>query len=415
MKIRGRIIQNVVTASLALTLLACGQEVGSPSFDPQITRLPSIGLAGSLAPNLAVGPDDELIMSWTEPSGDGYALRFAQFVDGHWDDPATVATGDNWFVNWADFPSVVPVSDQIWAAHWLARQPAGGYAYDVQLSISGDGGSTWSEPTLAHTDNTESEHGFLSIYPQDDGFGFVYLDGRKQVNEFTDDPNDTGMTLRSATLTSERVLKDEQLVDSLICDCCQTDVAMTVDGPVAVYRNRTENEIRDIYITRRVDGRWTQGQPVSNDGWEIPGCPVNGPEIYADGKDVVVAWFTAADDIPKVKFARSTDSGKKFSAPLQISETGTTGHVGLSVDHNGDAWVIWQTSAGDGEVELTVRRVTANDQMSTIHKITAKGEAAAISVPQIATQGEQLILAWTEGEYGSTRIVTAEVRLPGRD
>ena len=190
---------------------------------------------------------------------------------------------------------------------------------------------------------------------------------------------------------------------------------MTIDGPVAVYRNRTESEIRDIYITRRVDGQWTQGQPISNDGWEIPGCPVNGPEIYADGTDVVVAWFTAADGLPKVKFARSTDAGKSFSAPLEISETGTTGHVGLTVDHNGDAWVVWQTSAGDGEVELTVRRVTANDEMSAIHKFTEKGEAAAISVPQIATQGENLILAWTEGKHGSTRIVTAEMRLPGRD
>ena len=120
-------------------------------------------------------------------------------------------------------------------------------------------------------------------------------------------------------------------------------------------------------------------------------------------------------DLPKVKFARSTDGGKSFSEPLQISETGTTGHVGLTVDHNGDAWVIWQTSAVDGEVELTVRRVSALDELSPIHKITAKGEAAAISVPQIASQGEQLILAWTQGEHGSTRIVTAEMRLPGQD
>ena len=44
---------------------------------------------------------------------------------------------------------------------------------------------------------------------------------------------------------------DERAVlDARACDCCQTDAAMTSAGPVVVYRNRTEEEIRDIYIAR---------------------------------------------------------------------------------------------------------------------------------------------------------------------
>ena len=54
------------------------------------------------------------------------------------------------------------------------------------------------------------------------------------VNEVTDDVAASGMTLRRASLSLDLVLSNELLVDGLICDCCQTDVAITSKGPVAV-------------------------------------------------------------------------------------------------------------------------------------------------------------------------------------
>jgi hypothetical protein len=220
------------------------------------------------------------------------------------------------------------------------------------------------------------------------------------------------MTLRAAILTTEGELVDEQLVDNLICDCCQTDIAVSSDGPIAVYRNRTESEIRDIYVTRRVDDRWTKGLPISNDHWEIFGCPVNGPEIAAQGSDVAVAWFTGANETPTVKFVRSADSGRTFAAPIEIASGKLLGHVGMTFDTQGDAWVTWQASAGEGETELRLRRVHANNELGPVHTIVAKGGVAAFSVPQILSDGQHLVVAWTEGEYGSTRVVSGKIALP---
>ena len=413
MNISQMIVRLAITVNVVLLAVACSQDASPPSFDPQLSQFPSIGAAGSMAPSISRGHDDSIVMSWIEPSGEGHALQFVVLGDDGWGEQRTVTSGEDWFVNWADFPSVVPVSNDLWGAHWLVRQPAGGYAYDVHLSLSHDQGDTWSESMLAHTDNTESEHGFVSIYPQDDGFGFVYLDGRKQVNEYTEDPNETGMTLRAATVNSEGKLLNQQLVDSLICDCCQTDIAMTAEGPVAIYRNRTKDEIRDIYVTRNVNGQWTEGMSINDDYWEIPGCPVNGPEIFARGDNVVAAWFTAANGSPKVKFARSTNAGRTFSAQLDIADGKTMGHIGMTVDLNGDAWIVSQSPAGDGEVTLTLRRVSAGGQLSPMHTFTAKGDVAAFSVPQIAAQDDRLILAWTQGEYGETRIMSAQMSVPG--
>ena len=67
----------------------------------------------------------------------------------------------------------------------------------------------------------------------------------------------------------------EAVIDSSTCDCCQTDVAVSANGPIAVYRDRTHDEIRDIFVTRFEDGSWQPGERLHADNWEIPGCPVH--------------------------------------------------------------------------------------------------------------------------------------------
>ena len=75
-----------------------------------------------MGPNLAVGPGGQIVLSWMAPDGAGHRLDFSVRQADGWSAPVTVARGDNWFVNWADFPSVVPLGGRLWAAHWLASQ-----------------------------------------------------------------------------------------------------------------------------------------------------------------------------------------------------------------------------------------------------------------------------------------------------
>ena len=86
-----------------------------------------------------------------------------------------------------------------------------------------------------------------------------------------------------------------------------------------VYRDRSENEIRDIYYTRRVNGSWMPPQTVFADNWEIAGCPVNGPAVAAEGNSVAVAWFSSPGESgPQVKVSFSGDNGKRFNKPIRI-------------------------------------------------------------------------------------------------
>ena len=51
------------------------------------------------------------------------------------------------------------------------------------------------------------------------------------------------------------IKRAEAAIDTRVCECCPTDVAVTSEGAVAVYRNRSASDVRDIYVTRRVAGR----------------------------------------------------------------------------------------------------------------------------------------------------------------
>ena len=407
-----RIYRTAALLCLASIMAACGNGADSAADHYQTRVLDSPAGHGSLAPNLVTGTDGTVVLSWIEVDGDTATLRFAVFENDIWRDKGTAATGENWFVNWADFPSVVPVAESLWAAHWLVRRAAGGYAYDIHAAFSDDAGNTWSPPFTPHSDGTDTEHGFVTFFPSDGRVGMLWLDGRKMVNEY--DENDigaNGMTLRAATFGADIVPAGEMIVDDLICDCCQTDVAVTSAGPVAVYRNRTVDEIRDIHLTRFVDGEWQAGTAVGDDNWEIPGCPVNGPVIQADGSSIAVAWFSAANAQPKVQVAWSNNAGQSLSDPVTVADGGLLGHVGAAMLPTGDMAVTWLSNAGGGAAELHVRRVSPTGESGPDRVIAEAAGIAAFSVPQVILAGDSLLMAWTDKSTDQSRVRTALVPL----
>jgi hypothetical protein len=391
-----RLMKSPIVVLAAIVMVACDPNEAVVESMPESGVLPVAAAAGSMGPNLISGADGTIVLSWLEPEGEGHALRHSRLQGGSWSVPRTVAKGDNWFVNWADFPSVVPISDSLWAAHWLVSQESGGYAYDVRTALSADSGDTWSESVIPHTDGTDTEHGFVSLFADSGGVGMIWLDGRKMVNEY-DETNKiaSGMTLRSATFDRDLLPFKEALVDDLICDCCQTDIAITADGPIAVYRNRTVSEIRDIYVSRREFGEWQPGHPVGDDNWEIAACPVNGPVIQAAESTVAVAWFTAPNESPRVKVAWSDDAGRSFGQPVEVATDQPLGHVGATLLDDGDLALSWLRSAGGGSAELLLSRISRSGEISVPHVVKEAADVFAFSVPQLSRDGDMLIVAWT--------------------
>ena len=225
-------------------------------------------------------------------------------------------------------------------------------------------------------------------------------------NEVTDDPTSSGMTLRAAIVNGDDALQAEQLVDDLICDCCQTDVALAASGPVAVYRDRSVDEVRDIFVTRHIDDRWQTGKPIANDNWEISGCPVNGPSISANGNTVAIAWFTAAKS-PLVNVAISTNSGESFSDPNEIVRGETLGRVAVVILDDGDLAVSWLVADDSNYSAVKVRRVKSDATLGPIRVVAST--ATGLSVPQMVRVNADLVFAWTEARDDGAHIASASV------
>ena len=71
-----------------------------------------------------------MVMSWTEPDGEGFAVKTATLQDGNWSTPVTATTSKNLFVNWADFPTIAAFSDGTLAVSWLQQSAQISYSYD---------------------------------------------------------------------------------------------------------------------------------------------------------------------------------------------------------------------------------------------------------------------------------------------
>lgn len=377
--------------------------------------LTSPAALGSTTPNLAVAADGRIYMSWLEPADTAgrYALRFAVLDPGdptRWSAPQTIRTGSDFFVNWADFPSIRVLDGGLLATHWLQRTGRGSYAYGVRIAISRDGGKRWSTPIMPHRDSSETEHGFVTLWPERDGLGAAWLDGRKFKKEGHDAHNE--MMLVSTTVRPNGVLGRELRLDERTCDCCQNAAAATADGPVVVYRDRSAGEIRDIYVTRRVHGAWTAGVPVHADNWKIAACPVNGPAIAASSRRVAVAWFTAANDTPRVKMAFSSNAGASFGSPVVVDDGNPAGRVDVAVLPDGGALVSWIERSGGEAAEVRARRIDASGRRGRAVTIAVGSAARASGFPRMAVtrRGSNVVFAWTApGRPSAIRVARARL------
>jgi hypothetical protein len=399
-------------AALALVAVSvplfASTPLGSQSTNGGVIPIESPAGPSSAQPQLTVSSRG-VLLSWIERSGDLATLKFAERTKDGWTQARAVSSGRDWFVNWADVPSVVRLADGSLYGHWLQKSGPDTYAYDVRLARSTDDGKTWGASFLPHSDGTKTEHGFASLYqmPGTGGLGLVWLDGRAMKTGHGEHGGGD-MSVRSATYDKAGKQLTEGAVDLRVCECCPTTAAVTAEGPIVAYRDRSESEIRDIYVSRFVGGKWSEPTPVHRDNWQIAACPVNGPALSSDGRTVALAWFTAKGDEGHTFIAFSSDSGQTFGKPIRLDDTSALGRVDAALLPDGSAMATWIEFA-DGKAQFRMRRVTPTGERGQAMTVAGLTANRASGYPRMARFGDELIFAWTESGTPST-VKTA--RLP---
>jgi hypothetical protein len=366
----------------ALKVEALGSPAGANSSVPQMTA-----------------QGNRVVLSWVEQAGTKSTLRFAERTASGWSAAMTVVSSDRLMVNSADVPSVRAMPDGSFAAHWMRENGPDPEAYDLRVAWSADG-KQWTPPVAPNGDKTVTQHGFATLFPiADGGTGVVWLDGRTTHGEEGD------MQLRSATFDKAHKPLGESLVDSRVCECCPTSVAVSADGPIAAYRDRSPADIRDIFVTRLDAGKWSTPVLVHRDNFKVEACPINGPSVTASGKDVAVAWFTAPNDKQQSFVAFSHDGGRTFGKATKVEDEGTLGRMQVALDSTGAAIVGWVEFANEKST-FKVRRIDATGTRGPSVVVAA---VSGTRFPRLAVANNEAVLAWTESEKDSSRVKTARI------
>jgi hypothetical protein len=387
---------NRAATTLAIVLLTACFNSACLNAQSPVQQIPVPSSAGAAEPFLSATADGSLLLSWIEAG----SVRMARYRGPKWSAASTIVQRDDLFVNWADFPSVVEMPGGTLLAHWLQKSGAGAYAYDIRVARSKDGGKSWSPSVILHEDRIEGEHGFVSLVPDT---------SRPLVHALWLNGGAADMSLRYATVDANGRIAGRAELDGRTCECCGTGMALTADGLVAAYRDRTADEVRDISVVRSTKGGWTKPVTLNNDHWTINGCPVNGPQLDARGRDVVAAWFTGAANQPRVYVAFSGDAGATFGKPVRIDGSAPTGRVDVLLLPDRSAFVTWIDGAGT-DTAFVARRVTRDGKSGPIVTIAKSTTAHAAGFPRAAQIGRDTYVAWTELQP-EKRIRVARIRL----
>ncbi|THH41045.1 hypothetical protein [Neolewinella litorea] len=416
----GRVAALLPVVLLLLGLVGCGPtEPGEPASQTvaqpeNCTTLPE----GSRLPRFGAG-QGRLMLSYVvsdETSGDRLFAR--EYEEGNWGPDEEITAGDQWFVNWADYPSVKPFGDRLFY-HYLAYSGEGTYDYDVRFGTEKGPAATASQ--VLHTDGIPAEHGFVSSAHLPDGnLQVTWLDGRNTKatgaadhgGEHAHHGGGGPMTLRTATLSPNGTVSGRTELDDRVCDCCNTATVATDQRTLVAYRDRSEEEVRDIgFITRNAAGQWSEPKLVHSDGWQVTGCPVNGPALAANAEGAIaVAWYSAAEGVPRIQFARFDSSSESFAEPVVLDDQDPLGRVDIKLGPDGTAYVLGVSSTGDADRAAINLWTISPDNEWQVQTVTTTTTARSAGFPRLALHDGRIMVAHTLTDGDQPEVAVCTVR-----
>lgn len=391
------------------TLLALSSIHSQPrSIDPPAKN-------DSGMPFLTSGPDGAVYLAWTEstPAKEN-ALRFSKWNGVTWSAPETIAQGRHWFTNWADFGSLTVLKDGSMLAHWLPRAEAGSkFGYGIRIARRDPDKPVWRNIHGVSLDEKVDYAGFFTFAPQSGAATYLAppSDGTKTSSAHDHDAEGHRKTLRFVEFRADGSVGAENEIDADVCSCCQTALGKTRTGWIAAYRDHLPGEIRDISVIRYAAGAWTAPQPLHRDGWKINGCPTDGPSLHSGGGSrVAIAWLTRANGVPKVQLAISKDDGRTFGAPLRIDSGNPLGRPSIALYDESTYLITWLERLASGQVEVRIRRVTADGAASEPITVSQAPLGRASGFPKAIVSGDNIILAWRDDRVRAVLLKKSDLK-----
>lgn len=372
-------------------------------------------------PAIAVGPDGTAFVAWVEhrPGKEANVWLSHFDVEGKpLGSSVRVNPNDGEATAWRGDPPTVAVSKEgdIYVG-WTARDEGATRASKLYVSVSRDGGRGFGPPSKVNDDVKPCVHGMHSLVVAYDGRIYVaWLDERNvaPVQAAATAPlhmhtESNREVFFSSSVDGGRTFSPNLRVATEACPCCKTSLAAARDGRVYVgWRQVLPGDYRHIAVASTVDGGRTFSSPtvVSDDGWQIAGCPVSGAALWvASSGELNVLWYTAGSaEGPGLYWAKSRDGARSFTPRRKFAESGGQGTPALADSGGNSLCAVWD-GGGTGARPLAAR-LSENGE-SGVHIALAD----AGQLPAASGAGGRLFVAYLS-ETNGVWLTHAEVLNP---
>jgi hypothetical protein len=167
----------------------------------------------------------------------------------------------------------------------------------------------------------------------------------------------------------------------------------------AAWRHIFPGSIRDIAFASSTDGGLHFGPlvRVSEDNWELNGCPEDGPAMAAETSGVIhIVWPTLVTDgdPQKALFYATSRDGKTFSPRARVPTAAATNpsHPQLTLTPDGGSVIVWDETV-DGVRRVSMTRVSRTGAFGP-SQVLSGSEPAIYPVTVRPVTGD-LLVAWT--------------------
>src|ERR1035437_1487273 len=357
----------------ALLALSAARAVEArPKPTVQIEELASPALSDTAGVSLAGTRDGLVWLSWADRTGNEIALRFSTFdlAAKKWSAPNPIMEDGRSF-HLLEWPGVFPTLSLGANGRAIAAGIFGYAAHNLETGVwfrqTADGGKTWGKIAWLSQDSTlDIENVALT----------TLADGRILVTWF--DGRDYRKRVKNVMQLFARVIGEsgpDLLIDPSVPRFSQLALTAFPDGGALLAYNGYTDDNRFTVRTARFRGhKWDNSRSLDNDVGRA-----TGPRLASDGGRVVAAWFTAADNDPRVFASCSPDAGARFLMPLRLDNGKPTGCVDTLILHDGALLITWLEI--DGSVWL--RRVTPDFTAAEPVRLAPAGATSVKTVPRV--------------------------------
>ncbi|MDG2280267.1 MAG: hypothetical protein P8L42_06520, partial [Flavicella sp.] len=279
------------------------------------------------------------------------------------------------------------------------------YAGALYYTTSKDDGKTWTKKTKLVSEANSSSQSFFDLERLASGeLAMIWLDNRFSTRE------KEGSTLFFTRTDKAGGLADEKPIAFNTCQCCRTDLLIDGQNIKIAFRNIINQKIRDMfYITSNNEGdSFTEPIRISEDNWEIDGCPHTGPSL-ASNTTTSAVWFTAGQGNKGLFFATKNDFNSKFEKRIEISENGN--HPQLVALPN-KYYVVYDEYYQKDNTTYQHIKLHKKNNFATDYIFSLSNEETMSTHPVVAKLSDsELLVAWTNLDGDNKKIQVIRIKI----